>query len=407
MKRLSVATVFAAGWFLFGVTCVGAVDLTDKLQLSGIAQAAWPLGQRSVLNQTGNVGDGLGALIAYGISSHWSLGLSYDNIDLARGFRMQPAMFNGIYRLYTDKKWTPNFQLGAGMVKGVTDSSYNHVSAKAGVGLEYFVCSGFSLGPQVTYVLADDQTQDKQFAHVITAGLMANMFFGGSAPAPAPVVTQAVAPPPPPPPPPPVAIALNPASAVLSEGQTQMLNASVSGTANQSVTWSLAPQLGMISDQGLYTAPATVAIRQDVVVTAKSAADPSKSASSTITLQPAKPVEKVSLTIDVLFDTAKAVVKPAYDAEIKKVADFMNTYTGAKAEIEGHTDSAGNAAYNQTLSQQRADAVRQYLIDKYHIDAARLTAKGYGPTQPIADNKTKEGRAKNRRVVATLTATKS
>jgi OmpA-OmpF porin, OOP family len=88
------------------------------------------------------------------------------------------------------------------------------------------------------------------------------------------------------------------------------------------------------------------------------------------------------------------------------VADFMASYPSANAEIEGHTDNAGAADYNVKLSQDRADAVRQYLISTYHIAASRLTAKGYGPSKPIADNKTKEGRAKNRRVVATLTAVK-
>ena len=68
-----------------------------------------------------------------------------------------------------------------------------------------------------------------------------------------------------------------------------------------------------------------------------------------------------------------------------------------KVEIDGHTDSTGPAEYNMVLSQKRAQAVMKYFVDN-GVDAGRLTAKGFGLTQPVADNGTKEGRAKNRRV---------
>ncbi len=116
--------------------------------------------------------------------------------------------------------------------------------------------------------------------------------------------------------------------------------------------------------------------------------------------------EKVSIQLNVLFDTGKAVVKPDFDTEIKKVADFMNNYPEVKAEIEGHTDNVGAEAMNVSLSQKRADAVSQALSTKFGIAASRLSAKGYGSAKPIADNKTVEGKAKNRRVIATIEAIK-
>jgi OOP family OmpA-OmpF porin len=73
--------------------------------------------------------------------------------------------------------------------------------------------------------------------------------------------------------------------------------------------------------------------------------------------------------------------------------------------IEGHTDSVGNDDYNLKLSQRRADAVRQYLLDK-GVAGARLEAKGFGESQPVADNKTVEGRAQNRRVILRRTDVK-
>ena len=110
----------------------------------------------------------------------------------------------------------------------------------------------------------------------------------------------------------------------------------------------------------------------------------------------------VTITLEVEFDTNKAIVKDEYRNEIKKVADFMKTYPNTTAVIEGHTDNVDTAEYNQKLSEARANSVRQYLIDNFGIKASRLTAVGYGETKPIASNKTEEGRQKNRRVQAVV-----
>jgi OOP family OmpA-OmpF porin len=77
---------------------------------------------------------------------------------------------------------------------------------------------------------------------------------------------------------------------------------------------------------------------------------------------------------------------------------MTRTVPSASGVVEGHTDSVGNDDYNLKLSQRRADSVRKYLVDK-GVPAARLEAKGYGEAQPVADNKTADGRAQNRRVV--------
>jgi OOP family OmpA-OmpF porin len=114
----------------------------------------------------------------------------------------------------------------------------------------------------------------------------------------------------------------------------------------------------------------------------------------------------VTITLDVEFDTNKAIVKDEYRNEIKKVADFMKTYPNTTAVIEGHTDNVDTAEYNQKLSEARANSVRQYLIENFGIKASRLTAVGYGETKPIASNKTEEGRQKNRRVQAVIKAMK-
>jgi OmpA-OmpF porin, OOP family len=103
------------------------------------------------------------------------------------------------------------------------------------------------------------------------------------------------------------------------------------------------------------------------------------------------------VTHGILFDVNKSVVKPASMGTINEVVKLMKGNAGLKLEVGGHTDADGDAAKNETLSQSRAEAVRKVLMDQ-GIDGARLTAKGYGSTKPIAKNDSPEGKANNRRV---------
>jgi len=112
----------------------------------------------------------------------------------------------------------------------------------------------------------------------------------------------------------------------------------------------------------------------------------------------------VSVRLDVQFESGKAIVRDAYAGNLAEVGTFLQSHPTVRAEIEGHSDSTGSAAQNTRLSQRRAENVRLYLIGHYGIDGSRLSAKGYGPARPVADNATEEGRAQNRRVVAVLEA---
>ncbi|HET6371846.1 MAG TPA: OmpA family protein [Candidatus Polarisedimenticolia bacterium] len=111
--------------------------------------------------------------------------------------------------------------------------------------------------------------------------------------------------------------------------------------------------------------------------------------------------EKKSLVLEgVNFETNKADILPESAAILDKVAASLKDWPDVKVEIGGHTDSSGSDAHNLDLSQRRADSVKAYFMAR-GIDASRLTAKGYGEKKPIADNKTAEGKAKNRRVELT------
>lgn len=102
-----------------------------------------------------------------------------------------------------------------------------------------------------------------------------------------------------------------------------------------------------------------------------------------------------------LFSTGSAELKPMAQAELDKFADYMHQYPDSNIVITGHTDSMGAAENNQRLSEARAQAVKNYLESK-GVDSNRMTAEGAGESKPIADNATKEGRAKNRRVAVEL-----
>jgi OOP family OmpA-OmpF porin len=86
---------------------------------------------------------------------------------------------------------------------------------------------------------------------------------------------------------------------------------------------------------------------------------------------------------------------------LSRVASDLKKFPRLRVEMQGHTDSAGSDKYNLSLSQRRADAVRDFLVSE-GVSAARVTAKGYGEGQPVADNKTAEGRSTNRRVVMSV-----
>jgi OOP family OmpA-OmpF porin len=109
-----------------------------------------------------------------------------------------------------------------------------------------------------------------------------------------------------------------------------------------------------------------------------------------------------TFSIEVQFPSNSSVIGNAFDDEIRRVANFMNENPETIVEIAGHTDSRGDADYNQFLSQRRAEAVAGRLTGPLGIDPSRVEAVGYGEEQPIASNNTADGRAANRRVEARI-----
>ncbi|HEU0043698.1 OmpA family protein [Sphingomonas sp.] len=116
----------------------------------------------------------------------------------------------------------------------------------------------------------------------------------------------------------------------------------------------------------------------------------------------------VSLAGDVTFDFNKATIRADARPTLDKLADLIKAQNAGAVAIEGHTDSKGNDAYNQRLSEARATAVRDYLISVRTVDGTKLTTKGIGELKPVAPNMAPDGkddeagRARNRRVEVVL-----
>ncbi len=114
----------------------------------------------------------------------------------------------------------------------------------------------------------------------------------------------------------------------------------------------------------------------------------------------AEVVETVELLVQFAFD--KSAIRSVYELQFREIADFMKRHPDLDMTIEGHTCNIGSEVYNQGLSERRAEAVRQKFARDFGIDPARMRPAGYGESRPVADNGSKEGRARNRRAIAVI-----
>ncbi|NMM13217.1 MAG: OmpA family protein [Rhodoferax sp.] len=156
--------------------------------------------------------------------------------------------------------------------------------------------------------------------------------------------------------------------------------------------------------------PATAAVGCDGAIVAPVAVAPVAQESAPAAAPVVAPVPvaatKVTYAADAFFDFDKSVLKPAGKA---KLDDLIGKVKGINLEViiaVGHTDSVGSDAYNQKLSIKRSEAVKAYLVSK-GIEKNRVYTEGKGEKQPVADNKTKDGRSKNRRVEIEVVGTRA
>jgi OmpA-OmpF porin, OOP family len=226
------------------------------------------------------------------------------------------------------------------------------------------------------------------------------------------MVNVAVSTPPPPPPPPPAAPAstLSVAPGSITQGES----ATLTWNAQNSTNCDLQPGIGPVQAQGsmnvtpqadtAYTLTCTGpgGSTSSLVNVAVAAPPPPPPPSCPVVLTPEQE-ETVNLLIE--FDSNKTVIKPQFYPNLDALGEFMKKYP-CEVTVEGHTDNVGKKAYNQKLSQRRAEAVKKYIVDKFGIDPKMIKTVGYGETKPVDTNKTPEGRYHNRRVQAHHAAVK-
>jgi OmpA-OmpF porin, OOP family len=150
--------------------------------------------------------------------------------------------------------------------------------------------------------------------------------------------------------------------------------------------------------------PAAAAVHEEAPAPAPVAQAP-EAAPAPLPVPAAEPTPghyKYCVTLPIEFDIDRDIIRPEYHDQVARVGNFMKKYPTTTAVIEGHTDNTGTYNHNMDLSQKRAEAVVNELVQNFGIDRSRLAAKGYGFTRPVADNSSDAGRQKNRRIEAII-----
>jgi OOP family OmpA-OmpF porin len=320
-----------------------------------------------------------------------------------------------LYHFWPDDKFVPYVAAGyAGInFKGNTpfpETAKTKGAADYGVGFKYFVTEDMAWRADVRHLIYV-YSRDDQHAVEYTTGVY--IPFGGT-----PAVSKLADPPPPPPPvakkvaaaPPPAPLATLSAS---PDSITKGQNSTLSWTSQNATNCEILPGVGPVQMQG--TTTVTPDNNTIYSLTCKGEGGAAKSEATVYVTEPIAPPPpppppKPSAAAErfcnkpailmVYFDVDKYNIKPQYHAELKTVGDFLKEFPTSHGVIEGHTDGTASRAYNQKLSERRANSVKEYLIKTFGIAPERLASKGYGKDKPVATNKTAAGRAKNRRMIA-------
>jgi OmpA-OmpF porin, OOP family len=216
--------------------------------------------------------------------------------------------------------------------------------------------------------------------------------------------------------PPPAAVSLTASPTEIEKGKSSTLTLTTSGTVKSAMldgkevpvtgaTKTVSPTVtttytGEVTGVGgTQTAKATVTVKSPPPPPPAPEVAPAPAATPA-PAPAAKVVEKISLIVHFNFD--KFGIRKADEAELNKAVEFVKKYPNSKIKIEGHTDSIGTKKYNQKLSEERAEAVKNYLVSKGASKHTNISTVGYGESKPVASNKTAKGRAENRRAEITI-----
>lgn len=334
-----------------------------------------------------------------------------------------------LYHMWPDNRFVPYLAAGyAGInLEGNGGNTKVRGAFDYGLGAKYFLNDSFALRGDVRHLIYSYNKTYNNLEYTIGAHIP----FGGSKPAPKPVEQPVIPPPPPktepvvvapPPPPAPTAnLSVSPATIVKAKE-----SATLGWTSRNADKCVIQPGIGPVETQGsrsvspaeetAYTLTCTgpggdATSNAKVGVTAPPQPPPAVAVAPPVEA-PVQSAQKASAAqrfcnkpavIAVEFDTNKADIKPKYKTDLEKLGTFLQEFPNAKGEISGHTDNVGSKELNLKLSQKRAESVKSYIEKNFGIAPDRLTGKGFGFSKPVATNKTKQGKAKNRRIETNFT----
>ncbi|MCD6527929.1 MAG: OmpA family protein [Desulfuromonas sp.] len=295
--------------------------------------------------------------------------------------------FAGIlYHLMPEQRLVPYLAAGFGAL-AIDEDNDHHVQLNYGAGLKYFINEDLALNTEVRHMLANSGEPNNL---MYGAGLV--YYFGGEKPAPTPVPAP-----------------VDSDGDGIYDNQDQCPD-TPTGVAVDSNGCPLDTDGDGVYDY-LDKCPGTPA---GVAVDSKGCALPVDSDGDGVfddvdrcpNSDPGAHINEYGcqlvLTLLIQFDTNKDVIRPQHVQDMTNAAAFINKYPGETVLVAGHTDSDGSAAYNQQLSQKRAQSVSDYLIKNYGINPAQLTVKGFGESQPVVENTSAANKQQNRRVELSL-----
>ncbi|SFL87139.1 OmpA family protein [Marinobacter zhejiangensis] len=392
MRPLAIAVVAAA------ISTPTLAEDKDYIYLNPFAAYQYFDDKRD-LSETGTFGFGL----EYRFAPHWAVEALYSRANADRKYTAGNSDFeelrlDGLYYFAApEKAWNPYLAVGAGHADFGDELTHspgtNHEETRVNVGggVRYNVTEMVSLrGDLREFHGIDESTFDTQ----VSLGFSLAFGKASSKSEPAPVVmdsdndgvedNQDQCP-------------STPAGAAVDSMGCELDN-DRDGVANSADQCPATPAGANVDAKGCETDG-----DNDGVVDSKDEC-PNTAAGAEVDAKGCEGIAETIETfeIEVQFPTNSAEIGGSYDAQIQRVATFMNENPETIVEIAGHTDSAGNADYNQALSQRRAESVARRLTENLGVEAERVTAVGYGEAEPVADNGTAAGRAENRRVEARI-----
>lgn len=311
-----------------------------------------------------------------------------------------------LYHFWPDDKFVPYVAAGYGGMNFKGNNSYPGTAKTKGVldyglGFKYFVTEDMAWRNDIRGLMYNYGKEDQHAVEYMTGVYIS---FGGT-----PAVSKLADPPPPPPPvakpvvvpPPPAPLAsLTASPASIMKGKSSTLT----WTSQNATNCDILPGIGSVQPQGSTTV--TPDMDTTYTLTCKGEGGTAEStATVNVTVPPPPSAAEIRFCnkpaiLMINFDSDKYNIKPQYHNELKSVGDFLKEFPTSHGDIAGHTDSTHTRAYNQKLSERRANSVKEYIIKNFGIAPERLTSSGYGEDRPADTNKTKAGRAKNRRIIA-------